>query len=77
MAAETHVVLRVSERLARGDADLLRDQVDTADHLADRVLDLDARVHFEKEEFVARDERLDRADAVVSDRARRRDARTT
>ena len=36
---------RHRQRLAGRDPDLLLDQVDARDHLADRVLDLDARVH--------------------------------
>ncbi len=75
MPAQQDRIVAVAERLACGDADLLADQIEPADHLADRVLDLDARVHLEEEELVARDERLDRADAVVADRLRRADPR--
>ncbi len=45
VAAQHDVILADRQRLAGGDADLLPDQVDARDHLADRVLDLDPRVH--------------------------------
>ena len=57
------------ERLAGGDENLLAHEIDPRDHLGDRVLDLDARVHLEEEELVAGDEVLDRPDAVVADRS--------
>ena len=47
------VVLREAERLAGGDANLLLDQVDAVDHLGDRMLDLDARVHLHEVDVVA------------------------
>ena len=55
--------------LAGGDADHLLDEVDAGDHLGHRMLDLQARVHFEKIEalVLARDE-LHRARRVVADR---------
>src|SRR5256885_11927018 len=37
--------------LARGDADLLLDDVDTGDHFGDRVLDLYARIHLDEVEL--------------------------
>ena len=50
MAGERHVALLERQPLARGDADLLLDDVDAGDELGHRVLDLDAGVHFEEEE---------------------------
>ena len=50
MAARLQVLLRERQRLARRDADLPRDEVDAGDHLGDRVLDLQARVHLEEVE---------------------------
>ena len=43
--------LPITERRAGGDAQLLADDVDAADHFADRVLDLQARVHLDKKEL--------------------------
>ena len=59
--------MRVAERLAGRDANLLAHQIDAGDHLRDGVLDLDARVHFEEEELVAGDETLDGSGGVVGD----------
>ena len=50
MAGERHVTLLERQPLARRDADLLLDDVDAGDELGDRMLDLDAGVHFEEEE---------------------------
>ena len=44
-----HVVLRERQRLALGDAQLQGDEVEAADELGDRVLDLQAGVHLEQE----------------------------
>ena len=57
MAREAHVLLRERERLARGDQNLLADEVDAGDELGDRVLDLDARVHLEEEVVAVRSSR--------------------
>ena len=43
------VLLPERERLARGDEDLLADEVNPRHDLSDRVLDLDACVHLEEE----------------------------
>ena len=65
------VVLRDRQRLAGGDPDLLLDQVELGDHLADRVLDLDAGVHLhEAEVAVVVEQELHRAGARVADRQR-------
>ena len=45
VAAEAHIALADRERHAGGDAQLLADHIDAADHLADRMLDLQPRVH--------------------------------
>jgi hypothetical protein len=50
VSLEPHVVLAIAERLAGRDADLLADQIEAGDHLGDRVLDLDARVHLDEVE---------------------------
>ena len=50
------------QRLARRDADLLLHEVDAGEHLGDRMLDLDARVHLhEVERAVLVEQHLDRA----------------
>ena len=64
VAGQPHVLLRERERLARGDAQLLLDEVDAGDELGHRVLDLQAGVHLDEEELVGRGIRhqeLDRA----------------
>ena len=48
MAGKGYIGLLKRQRLAAGDAQLLRDQIDAGDHFSDRVFDLDARVHLEK-----------------------------
>ena len=68
------VVLRERERLARGDAQLLLDEVEPGDELGDRVLDLQPRVHLDEEELVRAvggDEELDGARRRGSRRSRR------
>ena len=60
------LVLRERERLARGDADHLLDQVQPGDALGDRVLDLQPGVHLEEvEALVLADHEFDRAGALV------------
>ena len=51
VAAQIDVGLPIAERRAGGDAQLLADDVDAADHLADRMLDLQARVHLDEKEL--------------------------
>src|SRR5205823_6227969 len=71
---QAHVLLPQRQRLARGDQHLLADQVEARDELRHGVLDLDARVHLQEEVLaVAREQALDRAGALVADRARRVD----
>ena len=65
------VLLGDRERLAGGHPHLLADQVEPGHRLGDRVLHLDARVHLEEEELVARDQVLERAGRGVADGARR------
>ena len=62
------------EALARGDAELLLDEVNAVDHLGHGVLDLQASVHFEEIELAAivHDE-LHRAGVPIADLARDRD----
>jgi len=67
VAGEMHVVLGEAQRFAFGDRDLFGDQVEPADRLGDRMLDLDARVHLEEVEGVALavDEQFDGAQPAV------------
>ncbi len=65
-AVELHVGLRNRELLAEGYPDHLLDEIDTGDHLGDRVLDLQTRVHLEEVEgLVLPRHELDRAGRVV------------
>ena len=54
-----------AELFARGDADLLVDDIDAGDALGDRVLDLEAGVHLDEVELAVLVEELDRAGARV------------
>ena len=72
VALEAHVALREGQPLAGGDADLLLHQVDAGDHLGDRVLHLDARVHLHEVEGAVLVEELQRADPAVAELAARR-----
>ena len=67
-AQREHLVLRERQRLARGDADLPLDEVKTADHLGDGVLDLKPGVHLEEEEVTVLVDELDGPGVVVADR---------
>ena len=67
-AAEAEIALRKAERFAGRHANLFAHEIEPGDHLADRVLDLNARVHLEKVKLVAGDEALDRTGRVVADR---------
>ncbi len=61
-----------AQRLALGDADLPRHQIEPGDPLGHRVLDLEPGVHLQEVEVpVPVDEELDRARADVADRLRR------
>ena len=65
-ALELHVVLLDRELFAGGDADHLLDEVEAGDEFGHRMLDLQARVHFEEEEIaVLVDDEFDRARAFV------------
>ena len=55
-----------------GEADLFLDEIDAGDHFRDRVLDLDARVHFhEKEVVVLVEQEFHRADVPIMRRLSR------
>ena len=61
------IALLIAERLARGDANLLLDQIDAVDHLGDGMLHLDARVHLHEVDVVAGGEELERSRIGISD----------
>src|SRR5579884_602627 len=67
MARELDLVLAIAERRAGGDAQLLADDVDAAHHLADRVFDLQARVHLDEIEFAILVEKFESAGALVAE----------
>ena len=67
MPAQPDIALAIAERLAGGDAQLLADDVETADHLADRVLDLQPRVHLDEVERAVLVQELDRTGAFVAE----------
>ena len=76
MPAHGHVVLEKRQTLPRGDAQLPLHQIEAGDHLGDRMLDLQAGVHFhEIERAVLLGDEFHRARAGVLDRFRRRDRR--
>ena len=76
VAGEGHVPLLERQPLPRRDPDLLLDDVDAGDELGDRVLDLDAGVHFEEVEVaLVVEQELERAGVGVLHRARRVDDR--
>ena len=51
VTAQFDVRLAITKRHAGRDAELLADNVDATDHFADRVLNLQARIHFDKKEL--------------------------
>ena len=64
--AELDVVLLEGEGLAVGEPDLLLDEIDAGHHFGDRMLHLDAGVHFHEEEVVVLvEQELDGADIPV------------
>ncbi len=77
MAAARDVCLCHWQRLARSHAQLPLHQVESGDHLGDRVLDLQARVHLQEIELATVVQELDRPCALVCDRLRGRDGRGT
>ena len=78
MAANDQLFLLQRQRLASADFQLPLDQVEAGDHFGDRVLDLQARVHFHEVERAVvrislRNDELDSACADVADRPGRVD----
>ena len=72
--AQDDVLLREGQGLTRRDEHLLAHEVDARDHLRDRVLDLDPRVHLHEEVLAVRCEQaLDRPGRPVAGGTRRVD----
>ena len=67
MTVKFHVALPDCEFAAGGDANLFEDQVDVGDHFGDRMLDLNARVHFDEVELAVLVQEFDGADAEIAD----------
>src|SRR5690606_34059710 len=65
MAGKDDVFLADGKSSARGDTDLLMDEVDISDRLGDRMLDLQAGVHLDEIELAVLVEEFDRAGAAV------------
>ena len=54
---------------ARGDADLLLNDIDTGHHLGDRMLDLNARVHLDEKKLAVLVQEFERACTAVAELA--------
>ena len=67
MAAQLYILLTQTQLLAGSDVDLLLHQIHPRDHLGDRMLDLDARVHFDEVELAFLIEELKGARAAIAD----------
>src|SRR5688500_15979414 len=52
VAGKSDIGLLERKRLAAGDQELLRHQIHAGDHFSDRMLDLNSRIHLEKEKFL-------------------------
>ena len=68
MTGKRHVVLRVTQRLATSDTELLAHQVDAGHFFGDRVLDLQSGVDFKEEELATLvvDQELDSSGRLIS-----------
>src|ERR1043165_5943025 len=71
MAAEFDVVLDQRQVAAGRDPDLLEHEVESGDHLGDRMLDLDAGVHLDEIELAVLVEELDGAEPQIFQLAHR------
>src|SRR6202158_1370982 len=71
VAASDNVLLPHPQSFAGGDPQLRMHEVDPGHPFGDRVLDLEARVHFEKVEFAVRiEQKLDGPGVAVANTAR-------
>jgi hypothetical protein len=53
VAVETHIFLAERERRAPGNPNLFNDEIEPGNHLRDRMLDLQPRVHLDEVELAA------------------------
>ncbi len=67
VAVEADVLLCEAERSAGGDPDHLAHQIDAADHLGHRMLDLQAGVHLDEVELAVLVQELEGADAAIAE----------
>lgn len=67
VTVDLDVFLANRQRHARGDTQLFLDDIDAGDHLGDRVLNLNAGVHFDKEEIAVLIEEFERSRTTVVD----------
>lgn len=74
VTADHHVILSERQLVASGDAEHLLDDVDTGDHLRNRVLHLNTGVHLDEVETTVLVEELERTGAAVADVDARLDA---
>src|SRR5207249_4589868 len=74
MAAQHDVLLAKEQLLPSGHANLLLHQINPADHLGHRVLDLAARIHLDEVELAIFEQELECPGAAIADLAARVDA---
>ena len=67
MATDADILLGDRQGLAGGDAQLLLDQIDTSNHLGDRMLNLDTGVHFDEIELAVFVQELESTRTAVAD----------
>src|SRR5688572_18942131 len=67
VAGDRDVGLADRQLPAAGDQQLFLDEIDAGDHLGDRMLDLDARVHLDEVETPVLVQELERAGAAIAD----------
>ena len=67
VAGDRDVALLELETAAVGDADLLAHEIEAGDQFGHRMLDLQPRVHLDEVELAVLVEKLDRADAEITE----------
>ena len=68
MARRRHLRLGDGQRATGRDRELQADQIEPGHQFGDAVLDLQSGIHLQKEELLAIDQKLHRADALIPDR---------
>ncbi len=77
MTVDVDFILPERQFLSCGDAQLPFHEIETGDHLGDRMLDLKPRVHFQEVETIGIGDEFHRAGPFVADSACCRDRGTT